>query len=98
MLSYSVKNQPHNSIFQFNNIFHGQILEALTTLRCNESFSMERLELLGDSVLKYTVSCHLFLKDSKLHEGQLSSRRSRAVCNATLHKLGTNRTLQVSIY
>ncbi|CAI9755614.1 unnamed protein product [Fraxinus pennsylvanica] len=70
------------------------ILEALTTLRCNESFSMERLELLGDSVLKYTVSCHLFLKYAKLHEGQLSSRRSRAVCNATLHKLGTNRTLQ----
>nr|POF06045.1 endoribonuclease dicer like 3 [Quercus suber] len=29
------------------------ILEALTTLRCCESFSMERLELLGDSVLKY---------------------------------------------
>ncbi|TYJ02321.1 hypothetical protein E1A91_A13G219900v1 [Gossypium mustelinum] len=29
------------------------ILEVLTTLRCCESFSMERLELLGDSVLKY---------------------------------------------
>ncbi|TYH36047.1 hypothetical protein ES332_D13G237300v1 [Gossypium tomentosum] len=29
------------------------ILEALTTLRCCESFSMERLEFLGDSVLKY---------------------------------------------
>ncbi|KAL2544711.1 Endoribonuclease Dicer-like protein 3 [Forsythia ovata] len=70
------------------------ILEALTTLRCNESFSMERLELLGDSVLKYTVSCHLFLKYPKFHEGQLSSHRSRAVCNATLHKLGTNHTLQ----
>ncbi|KDP34010.1 hypothetical protein JCGZ_07581 [Jatropha curcas] len=29
------------------------ILEAITSLRCNEAFSMERLELLGDSVLKY---------------------------------------------
>ncbi|URE49742.1 Ribonuclease III domain, partial [Musa troglodytarum] len=29
------------------------ILEAITTLRCCEDFSMERLELLGDSVLKY---------------------------------------------
>ncbi|KAL0407818.1 UNVERIFIED_CONTAM: Endoribonuclease Dicer3a [Sesamum radiatum] len=52
-------------------------LFTLTTLRCNETFSMERLELLGDSVLKYAVSCHLFLKYPKKHEGQLSSHRSR---------------------
>ncbi|GAB4854001.1 helicase [Ancistrocladus abbreviatus] len=70
------------------------ILEALTTLRCCENFSLERLELLGDSVLKYAVSCHLFLEYPKKHEGQLSSKRSWAVCNATLHKLGTDRKLQ----
>ncbi|XP_056166664.1 endoribonuclease Dicer homolog 3 isoform X3 [Syzygium oleosum] len=70
------------------------ILEALTTLRCCESFSMERLELLGDSVLKYAVSNHLFLKYPKKHEGQLSAERSQAVCNATLHKRGTDRQLQ----
>lgn len=70
------------------------ILEALTTLRCCENFSMERLELLGDSVLKYSVSCHLFLKYPEKHEGQLSARRSWAVCNATLHKLGTDCKLQ----
>lgn len=70
------------------------ILEALTTLRCCESFSMERLELLGDSVLKYVTSCHLFLKYPKKHEGQLSGQRSSAVCNANLHKLGTERKLQ----
>ncbi|XP_043722965.1 endoribonuclease Dicer homolog 3a isoform X2 [Telopea speciosissima] len=70
------------------------ILEALTTLRCCEKFSLERLELLGDSVLKYAVSCHLFLRYPKKHEGQLSARRSWAVCNSTLHKLGTNRKIQ----
>lgn len=70
------------------------ILEALTTLRCCENFSMERLELLGDSVLKYTVSCHLFLKYPKKHEGQLSALRSKAVCNANLHKLGSSHKLQ----
>ncbi|KAH9804978.1 Endoribonuclease Dicer [Citrus sinensis] len=70
------------------------VLEALTTLGCCESFSMERLELLGDSVLKYAVSCHLFLTYPKKHEGQLSARRSWAVCNSTLHKLGTERKLQ----
>ncbi|XP_022754727.1 endoribonuclease Dicer homolog 3 isoform X2 [Durio zibethinus] len=70
------------------------ILEALTTLRCCESFSMERLELLGDSVLKYAVSCHLFLRYPNKHEGQLSARRQWAVCNSTLHKLGTDCKLQ----
>ncbi|KAK8597626.1 hypothetical protein V6N13_095026 [Hibiscus sabdariffa] len=70
------------------------ILEALTTLGCCESFSMESLELLGDSVLKYTVSCTLFLKNPSKHEGQLSSRRSLAVCNSTLHKLGTDHKIQ----
>uniref|UniRef100_A0A804J326 Uncharacterized protein n=1 Tax=Musa acuminata subsp. malaccensis TaxID=214687 RepID=A0A804J326_MUSAM len=70
------------------------ILEAMTTLRCCENFSLERLELLGDSVLKYAVSCHLFLKYPKKHEGQLSDCRSQAVCNSTLHKLGTGRSIQ----
>nr|XP_019070569.1 endoribonuclease Dicer homolog 3a isoform X1 [Solanum lycopersicum] len=70
------------------------ILEALTTLRCNESFSMERLELLGDSVLKYAVSCYLFLKYPKKHEGQLTNERSQAISNSALHKLGTNQHLQ----
>lgn len=73
-----------------------QILEALTTLRCCEDFSMERLELLGDSVLKYAVSCHLFLKFPNKHEGQLSSRRQETICNATLHMLGTERNIQVT--
>ncbi|KAK3162796.1 hypothetical protein QOZ80_1BG0093880 [Eleusine coracana subsp. coracana] len=70
------------------------ILEALTTLRCCEDFSMERLELLGDSVLKYAVSCHLFLTFPNKHEGQLSSGRQEIICNATLHKLGTERNIQ----
>ncbi|PRQ25534.1 putative ribonuclease III post-transcriptional gene silencing PAZ-Argonaute family [Rosa chinensis] len=70
------------------------ILEALTTLRCCENFSLERLELLGDSVLKYAVSSYLFLKYPEKHEGQLTARRTRAICNSNLHKLGTKNKLQ----
>uniref|UniRef100_A0A7N0U744 Uncharacterized protein n=1 Tax=Kalanchoe fedtschenkoi TaxID=63787 RepID=A0A7N0U744_KALFE len=70
------------------------ILEALTTLRCGESFSMERLELLGDSVLKYSVSCNIFLRYPKKHEGQLTAQRQLAICNSTLHKLGIDKKLQ----
>uniref|UniRef100_A0A804L163 Dicer-like 3 n=1 Tax=Musa acuminata subsp. malaccensis TaxID=214687 RepID=A0A804L163_MUSAM len=70
------------------------ILEAITTLRCCEDFSMERLELLGDSVLKYAVSCSLFLKFPGKHEGKLSSDRIKIIRNATLHSLGTKRGIQ----
>uniref|UniRef100_A0A0E0EZ43 Dicer-like protein 3b n=1 Tax=Oryza meridionalis TaxID=40149 RepID=A0A0E0EZ43_9ORYZ len=70
------------------------ILEAITTLRCCETSSLERLELLGDSVLKYVVGCDLFLRYPMKHEGQLSDMRSKAVCNATLHKHGIWRSLQ----
>ncbi|XP_057810425.1 endoribonuclease Dicer homolog 3a-like [Salvia miltiorrhiza] len=70
------------------------ILEAITTQRCNESFSMERLELLGDSFLKYAVSCHLFLKYPEMCEGQLTSHRTRIISNSALHKFGTDRKLQ----
>jgi endoribonuclease Dicer len=57
---------------------------------------MERLELLGDSVLKYAVSCHLFLKFPNKDEGQLSSIRCHMICNATLYKLGIERNVQVN--
>ncbi|KAG6498755.1 hypothetical protein ZIOFF_038477 [Zingiber officinale] len=70
------------------------ILEAITTQRCCEDFSLERLELLGDSVLKYAVSCHLFLKFLEKHEGQLSSHRIKIIRNSTLHSLGTSRGIQ----
>ncbi|KAH9304310.1 hypothetical protein KI387_008714, partial [Taxus chinensis] len=69
------------------------IMEALTTPRCLECFSYERLELLGDSFLKYAISRYLFLKYERKHEGQLSARRSRAVSNATLHRLAMSRNL-----
>ncbi|XP_015572953.2 endoribonuclease Dicer homolog 3 [Ricinus communis] len=70
------------------------ILEAITTPRSCEKVSMERLELLGDSVLKYSVSCDLFLRYPTKHEGQLSAQRTRAVCNSTLHQLGIGCKLQ----
>ncbi|URE43890.1 Ribonuclease III domain [Musa troglodytarum] len=70
------------------------ILEAITTLRSCEDFSMERLELLGDSVLKYAVSCSLFLKFPGKQEGKLSSDRVKIIRNATLRRLGTKRGIQ----
>ncbi|KAL6211625.1 hypothetical protein ACLB2K_016848 [Fragaria x ananassa] len=69
------------------------ILEALTSIRCSEDFSMERLELLGDSVLKVCYRLPPFPKISQ-HEGELTSLRQSVICNANLHKLGIGRSLQ----
>ncbi|KAI5069811.1 hypothetical protein GOP47_0016112 [Adiantum capillus-veneris] len=69
------------------------VMQALTTLRCLEGFSFEGLELLGDSFLKYAVSRYLYLVYERKHEGQLSNRRSRLICNKTLHHLAIARHL-----
>lgn len=69
------------------------VMQALTTLRCLEGFSFEGLELLGDSFLKYAVSRYLYLVYDKKHEGQLSNRRSRVICNEKLHHLAIAKQL-----
>ncbi|KAJ3699720.1 hypothetical protein LUZ61_003425 [Rhynchospora tenuis] len=73
------------------------ILEALSTLRASEDFSFERLELLGDSVLKYAVTGYVFFKYPNYHEGQLSNIRTQIICNANLHRLGIRRKIQAYI-
>ncbi|KAK1669062.1 hypothetical protein QYE76_057221 [Lolium multiflorum] len=77
-----------------SNISSFLILEAITSLRCSEDFSMERLELLGDSVLKYAASCHLFLKFPDKDEGELTSSRTDIISNAALYGLGIEHKIQ----
>lgn len=75
-----------------------QVLEALTTTRCNEEFNMEALELFGDSFLKYAVSRKLFLEFKSVNEGILSARRMHRICNKNLHQLAVKRGLTVRDY
>ena len=70
-------------------------MEAITSHRCLESYSYERLELLGDSFLKYAITQHIFMKYETEDKGQLSIRRADAVNNKTLHDLALERNLQV---
>ncbi|XP_023638559.1 endoribonuclease Dicer homolog 3 isoform X3 [Capsella rubella] len=93
MLASQLREEIDCSINNFS-ISSTSILEALTTLTCPEAFSMERLELLGDSVLKYVVSCYLFLKYPDKDEGQLSRQRQSIISNSNLHRVATNRKLQ----
>ncbi|XP_023928784.1 dicer-like protein 4 isoform X2 [Quercus suber] len=74
-----------------------RVLEALTTEKCQERFSLERLEVLGDAFLKFAVGRHLFLLHDTLDEGELTRRRSNVVNNSNLYKLATRSNLQVYI-
>ncbi|CAH9093430.1 unnamed protein product [Cuscuta europaea] len=75
----------------------GHVLEAITTEKCSEHFSLERLEVLGDAFLKFSVGRYTFLSNNALDEGQLTSRRSNIVNNSNLHKLAIKSGLQVYI-
>ncbi|KAF3452999.1 hypothetical protein FNV43_RR03432 [Rhamnella rubrinervis] len=74
-----------------------RVLEALTTEKCQERFSLERLEILGDAFLKFSVGRHLFLLYDTLDEGELTRKRSDVVNNSNLFKLATKSNLQVYI-
>ncbi|KAB7502303.1 putative aarF domain-containing protein kinase 1 [Armadillidium nasatum] len=68
-------------------IYPGMILQALTPLNVKESFNQERLEILGDSFLKYSVGNYLYSKEVMSHEGTLTIQRSNIVANKTLYTL-----------
>ncbi|GAB4832726.1 endoribonuclease Dicer [Ancistrocladus abbreviatus] len=74
-----------------------RVLEAVTTEKCMERFSLERLEVLGDAFLKFAASRHLFLSHAAIDEGQLTRKRSKLVNNSNLYRLATVRKLQVYI-
>ncbi|KAM3337085.1 dicer-like protein 4 isoform X1 [Capsicum galapagoense] len=73
------------------------VLEALTTENCHESFSLERLEVLGDAFLKFAVGRHLFLLHDAFDEGQLTRKRSNIVNNSNLYMVAVRSNLQAYI-
>ncbi|KAL8511973.1 hypothetical protein ACS0TY_018436 [Phlomoides rotata] len=70
-----------------------QVLEAITTNKCQEKLHLESMQTLGDSFLKYAASQQLFKTYQNRHEGLLSLKRERTICNAALCKLGCDRRI-----
>ncbi|KAI3443972.1 hypothetical protein Pfo_000637 [Paulownia fortunei] len=97
LVAIELKNKLLASFPEGAEVTVNRILEALTTERCCEHFSLERLEVLGDAFLKFAVGRHLFLKHDSLDEGQLTRKRSNIVNNFNLLKLATRNNLQVYI-
>lgn len=65
--------------YKFNN--KSLLEEATTHPSMNDTKSYQRLEFLGDSVLSYLVTKHLYWRYPELDEGKLTSLRSRNVDN-----------------
>uniref|UniRef100_A0A8C7MGP6 ribonuclease III n=1 Tax=Oncorhynchus kisutch TaxID=8019 RepID=A0A8C7MGP6_ONCKI len=71
----------------------GLILQALTLSNASDGFTLERLEMLGDSFLKHAITTYLFCTYPDAHEGRLSYMRSKKVNNCNLSRLGKKKGL-----
>lgn len=60
------------------------MVQALTLPSANAGFNNQRLETLGDSVLKLCTVVHLYNRFPHRHEGQLDILRRNSVSNRTL--------------
>ena len=69
------------------------ILQAFTMSNANDFFSLERLETIGDSFLKYAITVYLYCSYPGIHEGKLSYLRSKQVSNYNLYRLGKKKGL-----
>ena len=69
------------------------ILQAFTMSNANDFFSLERLETIGDSFLKYAITVYLYCSYPGIHEGKLSYLRSKQVSNYNLYGLGKRKGL-----
>ena len=65
-------------------ILDDRLIEATTLPAAAAGFNNQRLETLGDSVLKLCTSVHLYNKFVHYHEGQLDNLRQRYISNRTL--------------
>jgi endoribonuclease Dicer len=65
------------------------VVEALTLPSSSAGFSNQRLETLGDAVLKVAVVVHVYHKFPNYHEGQLSALKTKSISNRTLLSRGS---------
>jgi dsRNA-specific ribonuclease len=64
----------------------GLVVTALTASSANEGTNYQRLEFLGDSILKLCTSIQLIAEFPLWHEGYLSAKKDRLVANSRLSR------------
>lgn len=78
------KDLEHNLGYTFKN--HAYLLQALThpSYTCNRiTGSYQRMEFLGDAVLDFLITCHIYEMCMNLNPGDLTDLRSALVNNVT---------------
>uniref|UniRef100_A0A182W963 Dicer-2 n=1 Tax=Anopheles minimus TaxID=112268 RepID=A0A182W963_9DIPT len=60
------------------------LLQAITTKSSADVFNLERVEVLGDAFLKFSVSVYILFRHTSWHEGYLTCCKSRMVSNRNL--------------
>lgn len=69
------------------------LVAAITAPTAQERFHYQRLETLGDTVLKFITSNQLYANFPLWHEGYLSRKKDHAVANANLAKWAVKKNL-----
>lgn len=69
------------------------LLQAFTASNANDGINLERLETVGDSFLKFSMTMFLYFRYGGYHEGKLSFMRSLQVSNCNLYRLGFRKKL-----
>ncbi len=69
------------------------LVTAITAPTAQERFHYQRLETLGDTVLKFITSNQLYAKFPLWHEGYLSRKKDHAVANVNLCKWSVKKGL-----
>ena len=87
---------PREQLFQ-RGPDNGLLLQALTPRSANDSVNLERLESLGDSLLKLVSSLYLYINRPLAHGGKLSDARIRRISNVSLRLLAEKRGINKRI-
>ncbi|XP_031333092.1 endoribonuclease Dicer-like [Photinus pyralis] len=69
------------------------IFTALATAKNNDIVNLERLETLGDSFLKLSISLFLVLKYPTYNEGVLTSLKGKLISNKNLFYIGSKKDI-----
>ena len=74
------------------------LLQSLTASSARDRFDLERLETLGDSFLKLSMSVNLFCCRSNDHEGKLTQSRVNRISNFNLSYLAEKRGIPALLH
>ncbi|KII63260.1 Endoribonuclease dcr-1 [Thelohanellus kitauei] len=78
----------NNSAVSSQKILFQSVFQAFTRVTSNECCNYERMELLGDSFLKFIVSMVLFVSYPSDNEGSMTAKRNPMVSNEFFTRLG----------